>query len=324
MTLFSPQLREVPKRSTKKTVIVTGGNSGIGLAAAKELAATGRWNIVLACRSLEKANMAMDSISNGKENVEARQLDLSDLKSVEKFSREWGNRQLDCLALNAGVHTGYRTVPLHSKQGYELTVATNHIGHFHLTELLRKKRGMARTGRIVYVASSLHYGKPGTSMLGELKGLEMGFKAPTFSMVSGAPFNSDQAYKDSKLCNVMTTLELSRRLKQEKSQVTCTCMSPGLIPTTGLFREYNPYFVWIFNYFMLNVFKVAVSEEEGGKRLAELIDSDAVEGMTGVYFARNSKTGKFEEVAPSEEAQDIKKASKLWTLTHKLIQSDKD
>ncbi len=95
--------------------------------------------------------------------------------------------------------------------------------------------------------------------MGELAGLQDGFKAP-ISMISGAAFDSDKAYRDSKLCNILTTKELSRRLAESNSQVTCNCLSPGLIPTTGLFREYNPYLVGIFNYFMQYVFQIAVSK----------------------------------------------------------------
>ena len=65
-------------------------------------------------------------------------------------------------------------------------------------------------------------------------------------MVDNGEYDTDKAYKDSKLCNVMTSFELARRLKDQKSTVTCNVMNPGLIPTTGLFRTINPIFVFIF------------------------------------------------------------------------------
>lgn len=88
----------IPKR---RTVIITGANRGIGLAAAKTLAATNEWNIVMACRSLERAEAAKKTIPNN-QCVEVLALDLSDLKSVKKFASEWGSRPLHVLACNAG------------------------------------------------------------------------------------------------------------------------------------------------------------------------------------------------------------------------------
>ena len=87
--------------SAKRTVIVTGANRGIGLAAVKALATTDQWNIVMACRSIEKAEIAKKSIANNA-NIEICELDLSDLKSVKKFAANWGSRPLHVLACNAG------------------------------------------------------------------------------------------------------------------------------------------------------------------------------------------------------------------------------
>ena len=92
-----------PKR---RTVIITGANRGIGLAAAKTLAATNEWNIVMACRSLERAEAAKKTIPNN-QCVEVLALDLSDLKSVKKFASEWGSRPLHVLACNAGKFSSY-------------------------------------------------------------------------------------------------------------------------------------------------------------------------------------------------------------------------
>lgn len=149
------QRREVhDMASRKKTVIITGGNRGVGLAAAKELAATDRWSVVLACRSVPLAEAAIQAIGAGSANVTAMHLDLADLRSVHRFARDWGDKPIDCLALNAGIHTGSRSTPQHTAQGYELTVGTNHIGHFYLTNLLLANVERASAGRIVFVASS--------------------------------------------------------------------------------------------------------------------------------------------------------------------------
>ena len=155
-----------------------------------------------------------------------------------------------------------------------------------------------------------------------MEGLKAGFKEPV-SMIDNSPFNADKAYRDSKLCNIMTTLELARRLKAKNSAVTCNCLSPGLIPTTGLFREYNPYMVGIFNFFMRYVMNIAVTEEEGGRRLAYLIDSPEVANISGAYFARQKGTNELIFQDPSLEAQDKEKAKELWILSERLIEQQK-
>lgn len=91
MTLFAEsnsERRELPK---KKTVIITGGNRGVGLAAAQILASSGKWNVVLACRSTERATAAKNSVQSGSDNIEVLQLDLSDLQSIKKFCKTVGD-----------------------------------------------------------------------------------------------------------------------------------------------------------------------------------------------------------------------------------------
>lgn len=93
-----------PIAAKRRTVIVTGANRGIGLAAVKALSTTNEWNIIMACRSLEKGERAKELIKSN-EFIEVCELDLSDLRSVKKFASKWGNRPLHVLACNAGVHT---------------------------------------------------------------------------------------------------------------------------------------------------------------------------------------------------------------------------
>lgn len=138
----------------KKTVIITGASSGIGLTAARILASTNEWHVVLACRSIDKTNEAVKSITVGNENIEISQLDLADLNNIQDFVKRWGNRRIDCLALNAGVHTGYaKEHVVRSKQGFETTIATNHIGHFYLMNQLLPQVKSSSYGRIVIVGS---------------------------------------------------------------------------------------------------------------------------------------------------------------------------
>lgn len=122
------------------------------MSAAVILAATNEWNIILACRSIERGQQAIKSIKIGAENIQLCQLDLSDLNSVKSFAKQWGSKPIDCLALNAGISTSSKT-PSRSVQGYESTIATNHIGHFYLMNLLLNNVNKAKSGRVVIVGS---------------------------------------------------------------------------------------------------------------------------------------------------------------------------
>ena len=267
-----------------KTVVITGSNRGIGYNAIRALLGIDDfsfrdktkyesydWNIVIACRDSKKGDDARQKILNeyskkkgnslSKSTILVSCVDLTDLKSVESFARNWGKKPIDCIALNAGIQSA---VKKRTAQGFESTVGTNHIGHFHLLRLLLPNVKAAKSGRIVFVASGVHNPKEAggnvgsPAGLGNLSGLEGGFKEPIW-MIDGSAYDSDKTYKDSKLCNVVTTLEQARRLRQERSKVTCNCMNPGLIPTTGLFREFNPIFTTLFAFLTRYVFKVAAS-----------------------------------------------------------------
>jgi len=138
-------------------------------------------------------------------------------------------------------------------------------------------------------------------------------------MIDGGSYDPDKAYKDSKLCNVMISLELARRLKSAGSKVTSNVMNPGLIPTTGLFREINPLFVIVFTFLTKYVFKVTSTEEEGGRRLSYLISSPNVDNITGAYYTGKAGTTEFQPSSPSKEAQNEVKGKELWELTTKLV-----
>lgn len=270
---------------------------------------------------------AFDKIE-GKDNIIIRKLDLADLNSVQSFVTdiEKSSISVNVLACNAGIQlSGSGKVPQRTKQGYEATIGINHIGHFHLANLLLNNiRKSGDDPRIVFVGSGVHNpdekgGNVGSkATLGDMVGLQQGFKEP-ISMVDNGNYDGDKAYKDSKLCNVMTALELSRRLKNSK--VTANVMNPGLIPTTGLFRDLNPLFTFVFTILTRYVFKVAVSEEIGGQRLAFMISDPSLKGRSGLYFSGDPQLNNFEPCKPSNEAQSEVNGKKIWNLTEKLIKS---
>jgi protochlorophyllide reductase len=194
-----------------------------------------------------KTNIANDSDDAVQAKSVIKQLklvpaecDLADLKSIDKFVSDWKktngeSAKFDAVCYNAGVarNTEAKDV-LRTAQGFELTVGVNHLGHFYLHHLILPLINK-ENGRIVVTASSVHDpDSPGgaqgkTATLGDLKGLEDAVASGTgqFDMVDGGNFNADKAYKDSKLCNVLFTRELQRRLDESGSKIKANSFSPG-------------------------------------------------------------------------------------------------
>jgi len=155
--------------------------------------------------------------------------------------------------------------------------------------------------------------------LGELKGFEAGFKAP-IAMIDGKKFKSGKAYKDSKLCNVLTMKELHRRY-HDSTNITFSSLYPGCVATTALFRNSYPLFQKIFPWFQKNITGGYVSEELSGDRVADVVSKPEY-NQSGMYWSwgNRQKEGRqafVQEV--SNEASDVAKAKKLWDLSAKLV-----
>jgi len=155
---------------------------------------------------------------------------------------------LTAACLNAGLAPSIKDYGARrTEDGFERTVGVNHFGHLKMVQsglvpMLEK----GERGRIVVTASGVHDpdspgGKQGSAAgLGALSGIELSGRG--CEMIDGGKYDPDKAYKDSKLCNVFFTRELQARLNKEGSGVTANCFTPGLIVSTGLFREQNPLF----------------------------------------------------------------------------------
>ena len=207
----------VPCRSKErldgKTVIVTGGNTGIGKATAQDLSERGA-RVILACRDMVKGRSAMEEIreKTGNNNLAVRKLDLASCKSIRAFAEQILREepQINILINNAGV----MFVPYQlTEDGFELTFGVNHLGHFLLTNLLLDRIKASAPSRILVVAS-----------LGHLVGyLDFG------DMMWKKRYNSQLAYARSKLANIMFVKELGKRLVG--TGVTVCSLHPGTINT---------------------------------------------------------------------------------------------
>ncbi|KAI3961108.1 hypothetical protein MKX01_035694 [Papaver californicum] len=329
--------QEKKKTLRKGSVVITGASSGLGLATAKALAETGKWHVIMACRDFLKAERAAKSAGMAKENYTIMHLDLSSLDSVRQFvdSFKKSGRPLDVLVCNAAVYQPTATEPAFTAEGFELSVGTNHLGHFLLSRLLMDNLNKSDypSKRLIIVGSitgskqcdfkfggntnTLAGNVPPKANLGDLRGLAGGMNGLNSSaMIDGGNFDGAKAYKDSKICNMLTMQEFHRRYHEETG-ITFASLYPGCIATTGLFREHIPLFRTLFPPFQKYITKGYVSEEESGKRLAQVV-SDPSLTKSGVYWSWNKDSASFENQL-SQEASDADKARKVWDVSEKLV-----
>ncbi len=202
---------------TGKVIIVTGANSGIGFAAAKEFARKGA-NTILACRSMDKAQAALDDILAEVPNAPAEimPLDLESLASVRQFAAAFKAKyeRLDVLVNNAGI----MMVPYGiTKDGFERQFGTNHLGHFALTGLLFDLLVNTPGSRVVNVSSTGH-------RMGSMDFDNLNYEA-------GKDYSPMGAYGRSKLANLLFTYELQRRFDQLGSNALALAAHPGISQT---------------------------------------------------------------------------------------------
>jgi protochlorophyllide reductase len=312
----------------KPTVIITGASSGVGLYTAKAMANKG-WHVVMACRDLAKAETAAQSVGIPKDSRTIMHIDLGSLGSVRQFVSNFRatGKTLDALLCNAAIYMPLIKEPLRSPEGYELTMTTNHLGHFLLCNLLLEdlKKSPYGDRRLVILGTVTHNpdelgGKiPPRPDLGNLEGFAAGFKEP-ISMIDGKKFEPVKAYKDSKVCNVLTMRELHRRY-HDATGIVFSSLYPGCVAETPLFRNHYPLFQKIFPLFQKYITKGYVSQELSGERVASVI-ADPEYKQSGAYWSwgnRQKKDGKSFVQRVSPQARDDEKAERLWDLSANLV-----
>jgi protochlorophyllide reductase len=316
--------------TSKPTVIITGASSGVGLYGAKSLADRG-WHVVMACRDLPKTEAAAKAVGIPKDSYTLLHVDLGDLDSVRKFVSEFRSigRPLNALVCNAATYQPRLKEPQYSPQGYEISVATNHLGHFLLCNLMMEdlKQSNAADKRLVILgtvtANSKELGGkipiPAPADLGNLSGFAAGFKAPN-AMIDGKAFKPGKAYKDSKLCNMITTRELHKRF-HDATGIAFTSLYPGCVADTPLFRNTPKAFQKIFPWFQKNITGGYVTQELAGDRLAQVV-ADPKFRQSGAHWSwgNRQKEGRESFVQElSEKASDETTSTKVWDYSMKFV-----
>ena len=304
----------------RDVVLVTGGNSGISFECARQLARAG-WHVLIASRNRQASAEAVDRIArdSGADAASELGLDLGSIAAVRQFVREIDARDVPLRALvcNAGlqVHKG----PQLSPDGYELTFAVNHLGHFLLTNLLLARLVRNAPARIVIVASGVHDPKFRTGMPKPAVA-DLATLAATGGPRAGA-FDGRLAYVNSKLCNLWFTYELIRRieaagLSREGRWVSVNAFEPGLVPGSGLARDYPPVLRFIWDRVLPGLARVLSPAmpsinpvDKAGAALAKVALDPELDRTSGRYFPSHAR---WRAARSSDASYDQAQARALW------------
>jgi retinol dehydrogenase-14 len=275
---------------TNKTVLITGGTSGIGKETALGLA---RMNatLVIVGRDKEKTERVVDEIKKtaGNDQVSHYLCDMASLADVRRLASDFlsDHSRLDVLLNNAGAINAKRYL---SQDGYELTFAVNHLAHFLLTELLMGVLKKSSPSRVVVTSSA-------AANIGHMHFDDL-------MLVRG--YTAFKAYGQSKLANQLFTFELARRLHQ--TGVTANCLHPGTVRTGFAMNNRGALKVGmaLFRPFMIEASKAAETP-------IYLASSPEVQNVTGKYFEKKMIK------EPPKEATNLEAASRLWEISEKLV-----
>lgn len=268
-----------------KTILITGGNTGIGLATATQLALAGH-TVILACRNQEKANQAAMQIKQKKADADVRvyALDLASFDSIKQFAAQVTADfpVIDVLINNAGA---YPVKQQFTEEGFELQFGVNYLGHYLLTQLLLPAITKADEARIIHVSSIMHN-------LGKID----------FNTFRGrAKYSGTAAYGQSKLANALFSSALAKRLP---AHVTSNAVHPGGVDS-DIYREFPSLVHKIFKLFL-------ISTDRAGAYLVNMAVGAEWKGRTGEFKSAHGP------LPISKRAKDDGMIERLYTESAKL------
>ncbi len=274
-----------------KLMVVTGANSGMGLASAIALAKQGA-DVVMVCRNERRGQEALAEAvrQSGSDRIQLMLCDLGRLDSIREFAKAFRERysKLDVLLNNAGVVMLTRQ---ETADGFEMDLGVNHLGHFLLTNLLLEPLLAAKQGRVVTVAS------------GAYKAGKIHFDDPFLTR----GFNPAKAYGQSKLANILFTKELASRVAG--TSVTANCLHPGAVGTQiGVNRDTG------FGKTVLAMLKPFFLTPEKGAETAVYLASDPEAGrFSGQYFYKKKPQ------PLAAKAENMEDAKRLWAWSCRQV-----
>ena len=290
-----------------KSVIITGATSGLGLDCARALLSSDpSWHVVLPARDVGRGAAAVAELGEP-QRCTVMPMDLASLASVRAFVdevRASALPPLHAIVCNAGVQVVSGTE--HTRDGVEMTFGVNHLGHFALVQALLDT--LTHPARILVISSGTHDPSKHTGM-----------PEPRYTSAAdlahpgeAAEENGRRRYTTSKLCNVLFSYELDRRLGDG---VTVNAFDPGLMPGSGLARDYSPLgrLAWRYLFPALRVLPNVNSTRTSGRHLAALVNDARFDGVSGQYFEG------LRPIKTSTDSYDRDKARDLWETSEALL-----
>jgi NAD(P)-dependent dehydrogenase (short-subunit alcohol dehydrogenase family) len=291
-----------------KTAIITGASSGLGLECARALlAGDPSWHIVLAVRDIGRGAEAVEQLGESR-RCTVMSMDLASLASVHSLVEDVPKAALPplhAIVCNAGVQVVSGTE--WTKDCVEMTFGVNHLGHFALVQGLRG--ALARPARILVVSSGTHDPNKHTGMPDPRYTSAAELAHPR---VEPSADDGRRRYTTSKLCNVLFAYELDRRLGEG---MTVNAFDPGLMPGSGLARDYPPLqrLAWRYLFPALRVLPGVRGIRTSGRYLAALINDARFDGVSGQYFDGLRSIRSSAESYARDEALD------LWETSERLL-----